>query len=263
MMSSTAFVARTASCCTVAHLGGGGVCTAVGRALSGRSGAACSPSVPRAACARWRGVATVVSASAHKGQPTKAADGWNLVDQGARREWQRPDLHLVLVCPQIPQNTGNVARTCAATGVALHLVGPLGFELDSAKLKRAGLDYWDWVAAAVHDDWDAFASFFDAIPGPKRMVAFSKLGRCHHAAEGLYVPGASNWLVFGAETTGLPPEALETISASGGVVAKIPMSNFEHVRSLNLATSAGVGVFEALRQLDGAVLPEASLNAAP
>ena len=157
----------------------------------------------------------------------------------SHQAWQRPDLHLVLVNPQIPQNTGNAARTCAATAVALHLVGPLGFELDSAKLKRAGLDYWEWVAVAVHTDWAAFERHFDSVAGPKRMVAFSKLGRRHHASEGLYRRGASNWAVFGAETTGLPPEACAAAERSGGAVAKIPMANYEHVRSLNLATSVG------------------------
>lgn len=182
--------------------------------------------------------------------PIAADEGWSITASGARREWQRADLHVVLISPQIPQNTGNVCRTCAATSIALHLVGPLGFEIDNAKLKRAGLDYWDWVACAVHPTWDDFYAFFQSLPGPKRLVGFSKLAKTHHATEGAYPPGT--WLMFGAETTGLPPEA----HAASDAMVKLPMSNFRHVRSLNLATSVGIGVFEALRQLDGAVLPE-------
>ena len=84
-----------------------------------------------------------------------------MTNAGSRREWQRADLHVVLVNPQIPQNAGNIARTCAATSIALHLVGPMGFEIDNTRLKRAGLDYWDWVACAVHPSWDEFYSFFN------------------------------------------------------------------------------------------------------
>jgi tRNA (cytidine/uridine-2'-O-)-methyltransferase len=110
------------------------------------------------------------------------------------------------------------------------------------------------VCCAQHPSWFDFMEFYGALPGPKKLVAFSKFGKTHHAAEGMYTPGT--FLLFGAETTGLPPEAHEAVVAAGGEVVKIPMSNFEHVRSLNLATSVGVGVFEALRQLDGPVLPE-------
>lgn len=184
---------------------------------------------------------------------------WSATDDGHRRhEWQRDDLHVVLVNPQIPQNAGNVARTCAATSIALHLVAPMGFELDNRKLKRAGLDYWDQVAIAIHPSWQEFFDFIKSLPGRNKLIAFSKFGTCHYATEGLYRGAAwdSTWLLFGAETTGLPPEAHAGVLESGGTVAKIPMANFQHVRSLNLATSVGIGVFEALRQLDGAVLPE-------
>ena len=80
------------------------------------------------------------------------APGQTLVEDGSRLAWQRPDLAVVLVHPQIPKTCGNIARTCAATKVALRLVGPLGFELNDTKLKRAGLDYWSWVAVKVHPD---------------------------------------------------------------------------------------------------------------
>lgn len=178
---------------------------------------------------------------------------WVISDDGAQRSWQRADLHLVLVNPQIPQNAGNIARSCAATEVALHLVGPLGFELDDVKLRRAGLDYWHSVAVKVHTDWETFHQFFQELAGPKRLVAFSKLGRKHYAGFA-YHPG--DWLLFGAETTGLPDEAHVASVESGGGVVKIPMKNYKHVRSLNLATSVGIGLFEALRQLDGTTLPE-------
>ena len=149
---------------------------------------------------------TTVTAAAPSTPNTPSSEdpGWNFVNSGSRREWQRADLHIVLVHPQIPQNAGNISRTCAATSVALHLVGPMGFELDNAKLKRAGLDYWDWVTCKVHPSWDEFYSFFNQLEGPKRLVGFSKLGNTHHATEGMYTPGT--WLMFGAETTGLPPE---------------------------------------------------------
>lgn len=86
----------------------------------------------------------------------------------------------------------------------LHLVGPIGFSIQDAKLKRAGLDYWPHVCCMVHEDWDAFAAFWAQQSGPKRLVAFSKFGRQHYAAPGGFARG--DWLLFGAETTGLPPE---------------------------------------------------------
>lgn len=178
------------------------------------------------------------------------APGKDMTADGSRREWQREDLHVVLVHPQIPQNSGNVARTCAATSIALHLVGPLGFELSDKKLKRAGLDYWDWVAVTIHQDIDAFIEFFYGLEGEKALVAYSKFGTKSYAEDGLYKKNARSFLMFGAETSGLPEVAHDTAVKHGHVV-KIPMKNSEHVRSLNLATSVGIGVFEALRQLDG------------
>ncbi|GAB4814768.1 hypothetical protein N2152v2_001814 [Parachlorella kessleri] len=161
-------------------------------------------------------------AAAALANPTSEPE-WDINYSGASKDWQRSDLHVVLVHPQIPQNAGNVSRTCAATSVALHLVGPLGFNIDSKKM----------------------------VAGPKQLIAFSKFARQHYAADGVYRPGMANFLMFGAETSGLPKEATE----AADIVVKIPMVE-RHVRSLNLATSVGVGVYEALRQLDGAVLPE-------
>lgn len=161
---------------------------------------------------------------------------------------QRRDLAVVLVSPQIPGNTGTIARTCAATRVPLHLVGPLGFTLEDSQLKRAGLDYWNSVCVKVHDDWPAFHSYWrDELGSPGRLVAFSKFGARPHAEEGAYRKG--DWLLFGAETTGLPDEAHEICAKSGGV-RRIPIDE-QHVRSLNLAVSVGVGAYEALRQIDG------------
>ena len=161
---------------------------------------------------------------------------------------QRKDLHVVLVTPKIPGNTGCIARTCAASRVPLHLVAPLGFSLDDAQLKRAGLDYWKSVCVKVHDDWDAFYAYWRELGDERgRLVAFSKFGARPHAEDGAYRPG--DWLLFGAETTGLPDAAMEACKATGGV-RRIPIDE-SHVRSLNLSVSCGSGVYEALRQLDG------------
>lgn len=177
--------------------------------------------------------------------------GWTLEEAGSEREksWRRNDLHVVLVHPQIPQNSGNVSRTCAATGVSLHLVGPLGFKIDDKLLKRAGLDYWSFVCVKVHEDIDAFLKFFEEeVEGPKRLIAFSKFSKVGYSEPSFrYEQG--DWLMFGAETTGLPEVAVAAARRTGEVV-RIPILE-THVRSLNLATSVGVGLYEAVRQIDG------------
>jgi tRNA (cytidine/uridine-2'-O-)-methyltransferase len=163
-------------------------------------------------------------------------------------ETQRKDLTVVLVRPQIPGNTGTIARTCAATQVPLHLVGPLGFQLDDAKLKRAGLDYWHSVCVRVHDDYDAFYKYWLSIEESKRgrLIAFSKFGGKSHCERKAYEKG--DWLLFGSEVDGLPEKAHKHCEESGGI-RRIPIDE-EHVRSLNLSVSVGVGVYEALRQID-------------
>ncbi|GMH41827.1 hypothetical protein BSKO_09737 [Bryopsis sp. KO-2023] len=172
---------------------------------------------------------------------------WDLYSSGDRGN-HRKDLHVVLVNPSIPQNTGNIARTCAATRVGLHLVEPLGFDTDSRKLRRAGLDFWPYVVVNKHKSWEAFREFFEEIEGPKRLVAFTKFAdTLHMEPEFIYRPG--DWLVFGSESTGLPDEAHDYMVESGGARVKIPMEE-THVRCLNLAASVGIGVYEALRQLD-------------
>ncbi len=148
-------------------------------------------------------------------------------------------LHIVLVSPEIPPNTGNIARLCAATGSRLHLVEPLGFQITDAQLRRAGLDYWDAVQVQVHPSW---ADCLDAL-GPARRFLFST-GSSRPYTQVEYLPGDA--LVFGCETKGLPNELL---AAHPGSVCGIPILT-DHVRSLNLSSAVAVVVYEALRQLD-------------
>jgi tRNA (cytidine/uridine-2'-O-)-methyltransferase len=146
---------------------------------------------------------------------------------------------VVLVNPQIPPNTGNIARTCAATGTELHLVGPLGFEISDRYLKRAGLDYWPYVKLQYHETLEAFKSFHQQRGG--RCLGFSVRGSFNYV-QFQFKP--DDWLLFGSETTGLSPEALSACDET----LYIPM--FEPgVRSLNLSVSVAIGLFESRRQL--------------
>ena len=151
---------------------------------------------------------------------------------------------LVLFQPEIPPNTGNVARTCAATCTELHLIEPLGFEISDRTLKRAGLDYWPWVKLQRHADWSSFREERQRRGG--RLLALSR--HASHAYTALRYE-ADDWLLFGRETTGLPLEVL----AEADLRLTIPMPGSVDqgggVRSLNLATAAGVVLFEALRQI--------------
>lgn len=146
---------------------------------------------------------------------------------------------IVLVNPQIPPNTGNIARTCAATATPLHLVEPLGFDLSDRALKRAGLDYWPQVDLTLHPDWAAFVAQHRQRGG--RTIGFSTSGRCSYTD---IAYRADDWLLFGSETEGLPKPVL----AACDETAFIPMDR-SVVRSLNLSVSAAIGLFEALRQL--------------
>ncbi|MFB2892074.1 tRNA (cytidine(34)-2'-O)-methyltransferase [Aerosakkonemataceae cyanobacterium BLCC-F50] len=146
---------------------------------------------------------------------------------------------LVLVHPQIPPNTGNIARTCAATATELHLVGPLGFEISDRYLKRAGLDYWPFVKLHFHQSWAEFFDRHQQLGG--RLIGFTTSGRCSYLKL-LYQP--DDWLLFGSETTGLPPDILAICTET----VYIPMSE-RGVRSLNLSVSVAAGLFEARRQL--------------
>ncbi|WP_337844133.1 tRNA (cytidine(34)-2'-O)-methyltransferase [Thermus sp.] len=145
-------------------------------------------------------------------------------------------LHLVLYQPEIPQNTGNVARTAAALGFPLHLICPLGFRLGDPRLKRAGLDYWPHVRPQVHDTWEAFLA---ALPEGARVLAFSARGEVS-LFEAEFREG--DYLLFGPETRGLPPEILKAFPS-----LHIPIPG--PVRSLNLAVAVGVAAYEAYRQL--------------
>ena len=146
---------------------------------------------------------------------------------------------IVLVNPLIPPNTGNIARTCAATQTPLHLVGPLGFEISDRQLKRAGLDYWEFVDLHYHPDLDHFRQQHQQQGG--RWVGFSTSGLCSYAK---FEYAADDWLLFGCETTGLPPSLLAECDA----LVRIPMAQVG-VRSLNLSVSVAIGLFEARRQL--------------
>ena len=151
---------------------------------------------------------------------------------------------LVLYQPEIPPNTGNVARTCAATCTELHLIEPLGFEISDRTLKRAGLDYWPWVQLQRHADWGAFRAH--QLEQGGRLLALSRHGSQPYTQLRYR---SDDWLLFGRETSGLPADV---VAQADGCLA-IPMpGGIEHgggVRSLNLATAAGVVLFEALRQL--------------
>ena len=145
-------------------------------------------------------------------------------------------LHIVLFQPEIPGNTGNIIRLC---GAQLHLIRPLGFDLDDRKLRRAGLDYHEYAPVQRHADWDAFLAAVQ--PDPARCFAFT--------TRGSQVLGAMDWqagdvLVFGAESAGLPPDLRERFAPAQRV--RLPMRPGQ--RSLNLSNAVAVAVFEAWRQ---------------
>ncbi len=148
----------------------------------------------------------------------------------------------MLVSPQIPPNTGNVARTCAVTGTRLHLVGPLGFSLDDKDLRRAGLDYWREIAPAVHRDWPEFEA--RALRGQTEKLRLFTARAGRSLFEARFAPG--DFLVFGQEQLGLPPALL---AAHPERQVAIPMR--EGTRSLNLAVAAGIALYAALASLRG------------
>jgi tRNA (cytidine/uridine-2'-O-)-methyltransferase len=146
---------------------------------------------------------------------------------------------VVLFQPQIPPNTGNIARTCAATQTPLHLIAPLGFEISDRYLKRAGLDYWPYVDLTLHESWNAFCKYHDPVGG--RWLAFTRQGSENYLNCAF---AETDWLIFGRETSGLPAE----VEAQCDHRLQIPMAQ-PGVRSLNLSVSVAVGLFEAQRQL--------------
>jgi len=147
--------------------------------------------------------------------------------------------NIVLIEPEIPNNTGNIGRLVLATGSKLHLVKPLGFEIDDKRLKRAGLDYWSHISVFIYESQDEFFK----IHWDKKMIFFSSYGKQAHwninFENGMF-------LVFGKESVGLPKILIENKDA---VVAKIPLKS-NHIRSLNLANSVAIVVYEGLRQLE-------------
>ena len=145
--------------------------------------------------------------------------------------------NIVLVEPEIPPNTGTIARLCGATDTVLHLVRPLGFSTDDKHLRRAGLDYWKFVDIVY---WESFAQFLAGTEENLLYFFTTKTARIYSEVE--YPAGA--YLVFGKETKGLPQETLQSHSEQ---CCTLPMSN-PHIRSLNLAVSAGIVLYEALRQ---------------
>lgn len=145
-------------------------------------------------------------------------------------------IHVVLHEPEIPQNTGNIARTCAATGASLHLIKPLGFSLDDKQMKRAGLDYWDKLDVHIYENLDEFYAKNEGAV----VYYFSK--KAHHVYTEVDYPNEV-YLMFGKETKGIPEGVLRAHEA---FTVRMPMR--DGLRSLNLSNAVAIGVYEALRQ---------------
>lgn len=148
-------------------------------------------------------------------------------------------ISVVLIQPEIPPNTGNIGRLCCAVGATLHLVRPLGFQLDDRSLKRAGLDYWHNLDLVV---WDDLQSYLNSTPTEHLVLTSSKRGMPYHKIEFR----RDDHVLFGSETTGLPAKLLDLYRSR---IACIPVK-LDKVRSLNLATSAGIVIYEALKQTE-------------
>lgn len=146
-------------------------------------------------------------------------------------------MNIVLHEPEIPWNTGNIGRTCVATGTALHLIKPLGFKVDGKEIRRAGLDYWAKLKLHIHEDFDAF---MQSLPVRASILIFTTKAKAGFR-DAPY--RKDSYLLFGRESGGLPPALLERFSGS---LYRIPQTR--DVRSLNLSTSAALALYEALRQ---------------
>lgn len=153
--------------------------------------------------------------------------------------WPQTPMNIVLVAPEIPPNTGNIARLCAATGSILHLIDPLGFDISDKAIRRAGLDYWDKVEVRRHADFDAFLN--ENPNGNKYLFTTAAPSRYTDTS---YQPG--DYIIFGSESRGLPDDLLERFPEQ---TRNIPI-RLDHVRSLNLSNCAALVLFEALRQID-------------
>ncbi len=159
---------------------------------------------------------------------------------------REPRLNVVLFRPQIPNNTGNIGRTCMATGCRLHVVHPIGFDMGEKARRRAGLDYWEHVDCREHASWERYL----ADERPRRLWLYTtRSTRPHWDAR--FEPG--DHLLFGQEQGGVPDEVHAWVSATYGAdhAITLPMRADPRARSLNLATAAACGVYEALRQLGG------------
>ena len=152
--------------------------------------------------------------------------------------WKMIKLNIVLHEPEIPQNTGNIVRTCAATGTKLHLIKPLGFSVDDKYLNRAGLDYWNEVDITYYENYEDFL----AKAKPKRVIMATTKSECVHSD---YTYEDGDYIMFGKETKGIPEEIL--IDNKENCV-RIPMIG--DIRSLNLSNSVAIVLYEALRQLN-------------
>ncbi|WML43088.1 tRNA (uridine(34)/cytosine(34)/5-carboxymethylaminomethyluridine(34)-2'-O)-methyltransferase TrmL [Neobacillus sp. PS3-40] len=148
-------------------------------------------------------------------------------------------IHIVLYQPQIPANTGNIARTCAGTDTILHLIRPLGFSTDDKMLKRAGLDYWQFVKIVYYDSLD---EFYEKNSGGE-FFYITKFGQKPFTSFDYSVVNKDYFFIFGRETTGLPKDVIEK---NKDVSLRIPMN--ENIRSLNLSNTAAILIYEALRQ---------------
>ena len=151
--------------------------------------------------------------------------------------------HIVLFEPRIHFNTGNIARTCAATNTHLHLIRPFGFEITDKNLKRAGLDYWDKVNITYHDDLAAFMAYVNGDETAK-LHLITKFAEHDYSENGLYTDEADHYFLLGREDTGLPEAFMREHPEKA---MRIPM-NDEHVRSLNLSNAAAIVIYECLRQ---------------
>lgn len=154
-----------------------------------------------------------------------------------------PLLHIVLYQPEIPPNTGNIGRSCVATGCRLWLVEPLGFDISEKAVRRAGLDYWSLLDLRVVPDWPTLASELAPQITSGRVWLYTKTATQSYL-QPQYQPG--DVLIFGCETSGLPPEIMNQFPNN---LVRIPMRS--EVRSLNLAVTAGIAIYEAVRQIGG------------
>ncbi len=168
----------------------------------------------------------------------------------ARRKLEAPLCRVVLVEPLIPENTGNISRTCVGTESELHLVAPLGFEITESRVKRAGLDYWNHLALNIHESFDAWTKFVASESDASR-VFFIETSGTTSLFETKFRRG--DWLVFGKETTGLTQDQIERVTKVPDRVLKLPMPG--EIRSLNLSNAVAVAVFELFRQVDSSHRP--------